>query len=147
MFNISCREWLVKSLSNRAGNFHSFVFSLHPSAAFYKPGGANTNFQWCGINFSQLPNGIGFGGQASYFGLYVDGTLDEGMSRASATYSRSVTERSQKKHTGPVTRNGVTVSILSCIYSADNSIKTFPILTADCMFCILQPQSLVRACI
>lgn len=68
------------------------MFSLHPSAAFYKPLGANTNFQWCGINFSQLPNGIGFGGQVSYFGLYVDGTLDKGMSRASATYSRSVTE-------------------------------------------------------
>ena len=72
-----------------AGNFQSFVFSLRPAAAVHRPSGANANFQWCGANFSQLPNGIGFGGQVNYFGLHLDGTLDTGMSRASATYAWS----------------------------------------------------------
>ena len=56
----------------------------------HRPSGSNANFQWCGVNFSQLPNGIGFGGQVDYFGMHLDGTLDAGMSRASATYARCV---------------------------------------------------------
>jgi hypothetical protein len=46
--------------------------------------------QWCGIGFSQLPNGIGFGGQVGHYGLYIDSTMDQGMSRSAATYARWV---------------------------------------------------------
>lgn len=46
--------------------------------------------QWCGIGFSQLPNGIGFGGQVGHFGLWLDHTMDSGMSRPAATFARWV---------------------------------------------------------
>jgi hypothetical protein len=57
----------------------------------YKATGINSNFQWCGIGFSQLPNGCGFGGaqgatNMGQFALYVDSTLDTGMSRPIATF-------------------------------------------------------------
>lgn len=45
--------------------------------------------QWCGVGFSQLPNGLGFGGSQTgqgNFAVYVDCTLDKGMSRPIATY-------------------------------------------------------------
>ena len=49
-----------------AGDFHSFVFSLLPDFRLHRPSGVNSNFQWTGVGFSQLPNGIGFGGQARF---------------------------------------------------------------------------------
>jgi hypothetical protein len=44
--------------------------------------------QWCGIGFTQLPNGIGFGGQVGHYGLWLDSTMDHGMSRPAATFAR-----------------------------------------------------------
>lgn len=46
--------------------------------------------QWCGIGFSQLPNGIGFGGQVGHYGVWLDATMDHGMSRPAATFARCV---------------------------------------------------------
>jgi len=69
------------------GDFSCFVFSLRPKAAVYRPSGVNENFQWCGQGFNSLPNGFGFGGQTGYFAVYVDDTLEKGMTRAAATYN------------------------------------------------------------
>ena len=118
---VTCICNRVKLTSRRghasAGDFHSFVFSLLPEFRIHKPSGVNSNFQWTGVGFSQLPNGIAFGGQVRYcrvltchdqdvslhlhaiwtraaslqvghFGLLIDGTLDHGHSRAAATYNR-----------------------------------------------------------
>ena len=43
-----------------------------------------------GCPFVQVPNGVGFGGQIGYWGMFVDGTsgLETGMSRESVTYAR-----------------------------------------------------------
>ncbi|GLC41187.1 hypothetical protein PLESTM_001164700 [Pleodorina starrii] len=56
--------------------------------------GINDNFQWCGVGFSQLPGGLGFGGAAAesargHFALYVEPSLDAGMSRPIATYGNT----------------------------------------------------------
>ena len=47
------------------GDYSSFLFTLEPQYTVYKPSGVNENFQWCGQGFSELPNGVGFGGQVS----------------------------------------------------------------------------------
>jgi hypothetical protein len=46
-----------------AGDYASSIFSLLPQAHIYPASGINANLQWCGLGFSQLPNGVGFGGQ------------------------------------------------------------------------------------
>ncbi|CAD7703382.1 unnamed protein product [Ostreobium quekettii] len=69
------------------GDYSSFLFTLDPHYSMYKASGSNDHFQWCGQGFSQLPNGVGFGGQVGHFGLFIDSTFDGGMSRPSATFS------------------------------------------------------------
>ena len=64
---------------------------LYPACLqVHRATGMNTNYQWCGVGFNQLPNGLGFGGAqqaaAGQFALYVDSTLDKGMSRPLATF-------------------------------------------------------------
>lgn len=70
------------------GDMKSFVFTLHPKAAVYRPTGKNANLQWCAVNYSSesIPNGIGFGGQIHHFGLFVNGAFEGGHSRHSVTY-------------------------------------------------------------
>ena len=45
------------------GSALSFIFSLAPAVARFRASGANENMLWCGQGFSQLPNGIGWGGK------------------------------------------------------------------------------------
>lgn len=44
--------------------------------------------QWCAYGFSQLPNGLGWGGQVGHYGVWLDATMDHGMSRPTATFAR-----------------------------------------------------------
>eukprot|EP00897_Mesotaenium_endlicherianum_P002421 jgi/Mesen1/2206/ME000152S01292 len=71
------------------GDMKSFLFSLAPACAVYRPSGANANIQWCGVNYvsESFPNGIGFGGQAHHFGLFVNASLERGHSRPSITFN------------------------------------------------------------
>lgn len=71
-----------------AGDYASVIFSLLPTARIYPASGINNHIQWCGVGFSQLPNGLGFGGQVGHFGVWIDETLDTGMSRPAATFAR-----------------------------------------------------------
>ncbi|GIL71803.1 hypothetical protein Vretimale_766 [Volvox reticuliferus] len=74
------------------GDVSSFIFSLLPALQVFPATGINENFQWCGVGFSQLPGGIGFGGASAargHFALYVDSSLDSGMSRPIATYGNT----------------------------------------------------------
>jgi TLD len=68
------------------GNGACFLFTLLPEFRVFFATGYNTNFQWCGYKFSQLPNGVGFGGQVGYYSLLIESSLDTGMSRPSATF-------------------------------------------------------------
>ncbi|WIA18905.1 hypothetical protein OEZ85_003577 [Tetradesmus obliquus] len=77
------------------GDYASSIFGLLPQARLYPASGINANLQWCGVGFTQLPNGVGFGGQVGHFGLFVDATLDTGMSRPCATYASPCLASSQ----------------------------------------------------
>eukprot|EP01018_Ginkgo_biloba_P017948 Gb_17307 [translate_table: standard] len=70
------------------GDMKTFLFSLSPQAAVYRPTGANSNLQWCATNFTSasIPNGLGFGGQVNHFGLFLSGTFDRGHSFKCVTY-------------------------------------------------------------
>lgn len=41
------------------GDFNCCVASLLPMTTVYRPSGVNGNYQWCGVGFQNLPNGIG----------------------------------------------------------------------------------------
>jgi hypothetical protein len=45
------------------GGSLSFLFGLLPRTVKFTATGANANMMWCGQGFSQLPNGLGWGGQ------------------------------------------------------------------------------------
>ena len=45
------------------GSALCFIFGLSPAVVRYGASGANGNMLWCGQGFSQLPNGIGWGGK------------------------------------------------------------------------------------
>lgn len=69
------------------GDYSSFIFRVHPTFEIYKSSGSNENFQWCGSGFTQIPNGVGFGGRMGYFSLFLDSSFESGMSRPTATYA------------------------------------------------------------
>ncbi|CAN0847298.1 MTOR-associated protein MEAK7 [Linum grandiflorum] len=70
------------------GDMKSFLFQLHPKASLFKPTGANTNIQWCAVNFSSesIPNGIGFGGRVNHFGLFLSASFDSGHTFSCTTF-------------------------------------------------------------
>ncbi|MEW5305231.1 MAG: hypothetical protein WDW36_007787 [Sanguina aurantia] len=83
------------------GEFTTFIFRIEPVAQVFRATGINSNFQWCGIGFKALPSGIGFGGAQAkdalgQFALYVDSTLDSGMSRPIATFGNVPLSGEQK---------------------------------------------------
>lgn len=69
------------------GDYANKLVSFLPAACIYPASGINSNLQWCGSNFEQLPNGVGFGGQTGHFGLWIDSSFDSGHSRPNATYA------------------------------------------------------------
>lgn len=81
------------------GDASTFVFGLRPRLSIYRASGINSNFLWCGIGFSQLANGIGFGGSAGqhsgHFSVFVDSQLEKGMSRPIATFGNDCLASSQ----------------------------------------------------
>ncbi|EEF32223.1 conserved hypothetical protein [Ricinus communis] len=70
------------------GDMKSFLFQLYPRASIFKPTGANNNVQWCALNFSSesIPNGIGFGGRANHFGLFLSASFDLGHTFTCTTF-------------------------------------------------------------
>uniref|UniRef100_A0A1D1XH69 TLD domain-containing protein KIAA1609 n=1 Tax=Anthurium amnicola TaxID=1678845 RepID=A0A1D1XH69_9ARAE len=74
--------------SNFYGDMKSFLFQLYPKASIFRPTGANANLQWCAVNFSSdsIPNGIGFGGRANHFGLFLSASFDQGHTFTCVTF-------------------------------------------------------------
>ncbi|KAK9820434.1 hypothetical protein WJX72_010314 [[Myrmecia] bisecta] len=68
------------------GSFSTFVFRLLPAVGLWPAKGINEHFLWCGHNFAELTNGLGFGGQVDYFGLFIDASFEKGHSRPCATF-------------------------------------------------------------
>ncbi|KAM7257481.1 hypothetical protein ACFE04_013222 [Oxalis oulophora] len=80
------------------GDMKSFLFQLNPKASIYKPSGANTNVQWCAVNFSSdsIPNGVGFGGRVNHFGLFLSAGLDQGHSQVCTTFGSPCLSKTSK---------------------------------------------------
>ncbi|KAL6145504.1 hypothetical protein ACLB2K_056190 [Fragaria x ananassa] len=70
------------------GDLKSFLFQLYPKASIFRPTGANTNIQWCAVNFGSesIPNGIGFGGKVNHFGLFLSANFDQGHTFECTTF-------------------------------------------------------------
>ncbi|RKO82995.1 TLDc domain-containing protein, partial [Blyttiomyces helicus] len=71
------------------GDSSNFLFTLLPTLALYRPTSYNTNYQYFNYAMATLPNGLGFGGQMEYFGLWIDASFESGHSKAhprSSTY-------------------------------------------------------------
>ncbi|KAI8362303.1 TLD-domain-containing protein [Mortierella sp. GBAus27b] len=64
------------------GTDRGFLFTIRPNFRIYRPSGVNDNFQYLGFNTKTLPNGIGFGGQFNYFGLWLGSDFQTGQSAA-----------------------------------------------------------------
>ena len=68
------------------GNYYGinqcFLFSLNPSMNVFPVSGYNSNYQYYNHGQETIPNGLGFGGQFDYFGLWIDAEFGQGHSRA-----------------------------------------------------------------
>ncbi|XP_021289204.1 TLD domain-containing protein 1 isoform X4 [Herrania umbratica] len=75
--------------SNFYGDMKSFIFQLYPKASIFRPTGANSNLQWCAVNFSSeaIPNGFGFGGRINHFGLFLSASFDQGHTFSCTTFN------------------------------------------------------------
>ncbi|PKA57323.1 hypothetical protein AXF42_Ash002628 [Apostasia shenzhenica] len=80
------------------GDVKSFLFKLYPQASIFRPSGANNNLQWCAVNFSSdnIPNGIGFGGRASHFGLFLSANFDDGHTFPCTTFNSPCLSRNNR---------------------------------------------------
>jgi Ca2+-binding EF-hand superfamily protein len=70
------------------GDMKSFLFQLYPKASIFRPTGANTNIQWCAVNFSSesIPNGVGFGGKVNHMGIFLSANFDRGHTFECTTF-------------------------------------------------------------
>ncbi|XP_019059719.1 PREDICTED: TLD domain-containing protein 1 isoform X2 [Tarenaya hassleriana] len=85
-------------LSDFYGDMKSFLFQLYPAASIFRPTGANTNIQWCAVNFTSesIPNGIGFGGRANHFGLFISASFDQGQTFSCTTFGSPCLSKTSK---------------------------------------------------
>ncbi|KAJ3237758.1 hypothetical protein HDU81_008997 [Chytriomyces hyalinus] len=69
------------------GTNDTFLFTLEPDLRIFRDVGVNSNYMYFNYGTATLPNGIGFGGQMSYFGLWIDSSFSFGTCSASPTSS------------------------------------------------------------
>lgn len=67
------------------GNQNSFLFTVKPDMKLFNSSGFNDNFIYLNSNQQTLPNGLGFGGQFLYWGLWIDS--EYGLGECSKTCS------------------------------------------------------------
>ena len=77
------------------GDYRCFLLTLAPKLAIFPASGINSNYKYFnfGMRSSDLPNGVGFGGQLNHFGLFLDSSLEHGHCRCgprSTTYKNTV---------------------------------------------------------
>ncbi|XP_057692908.1 MTOR-associated protein MEAK7 [Corythoichthys intestinalis] len=73
-------SWEVKPQFQ--GDSRCFLFSVFPRLRVYSATGYNQHFMYLNQNQQTMPNGLGMGGQHSYFGLWLDSDFGHGHSRA-----------------------------------------------------------------
>ncbi|KAF9100121.1 hypothetical protein BGX23_006085 [Mortierella sp. AD031] len=81
------------------GTDRSFLFTIRPTFRIFRPshGGVNSNFQYLDSGTKTLPNGIGFGGQLRYFGLWLASDFHTGHSAAEPLCSTFQSPRLSKQ--------------------------------------------------
>ncbi|KAK2505476.1 hypothetical protein MC885_020326, partial [Smutsia gigantea] len=67
------------------GDDRCFLFSVSPSMAVYTCTGYNDHYMYLNHGQQTIPNGLGMGGQHSYFGLWIDADFGKGHSKAKPT--------------------------------------------------------------
>ncbi|PVV04483.1 hypothetical protein BB560_001016 [Smittium megazygosporum] len=81
-----CAESLKKS-PKWQGNISSSSMHSSPLISIYNSlGNSNSNFCYFNYGTSTLPNGLGFGGQLGFFGLWIDSDFKSGHSYPSSTF-------------------------------------------------------------
>jgi hypothetical protein len=79
----------VKQQPKFHGDQNNFLFRLRPTIDIHYATIINQHYQYFNYGMQSLPNGIGFGGQLEYFGLWLDSSFGHGHSKAqprSTTY-------------------------------------------------------------
>ncbi|KAF9115842.1 hypothetical protein BGX27_006083 [Mortierella sp. AM989] len=79
------------------GSDRSFLFTIQPKFRIYRSSRVNNNFQYLDYGTKTLPNGIGFGGQLRYFGLWLASDFSSGQSAAEPLCSTFQSPRLSKK--------------------------------------------------
>ncbi|KAF9926500.1 hypothetical protein FBU30_003939 [Linnemannia zychae] len=80
------------------GTDRTFLFTIRPTFRIYRPSqGINENYQYLDSGTKTLPNGIGFGGQLRYFGLWLASDFQSGHSAAEPLCSTFQSPRLSKK--------------------------------------------------
>ncbi|GJJ72200.1 hypothetical protein EMPS_04557 [Entomortierella parvispora] len=79
------------------GTDRSFLFSIRPKLRIYRPSRVNNNFQYLDSGTKTLPNGMGFGGQLRYFGLWLASDFQSGQSAAEPLCSTYQSPRLSKQ--------------------------------------------------
>ena len=85
------QPWKIQT--NFYGSSGNALFSLWPTMKWYGTTGYNKNFQYFAYGLQSITNGLGFGGQVDYFGLYISDDFMHGYCRASpisTTYGNPV---------------------------------------------------------
>lgn len=80
------------------GDQNSFLFTLKPDMKLFQSSGFNENFIYLNSNQQTLPNGLGFGGQFEYWGLWIDSEYGQGESSNTCSTFRDYQMLSHDKH-------------------------------------------------
>ncbi|KAF9574071.1 hypothetical protein EC968_007463 [Mortierella alpina] len=79
------------------GTDRSFLFTIRPKFRIYRPSKLNSNYQYLDSGTKTLPNGMGFGGQLRYFGLWLASDFQTGQSAAEPLCSTFQSPRLSKQ--------------------------------------------------
>ncbi|XP_050532754.1 MTOR-associated protein MEAK7 [Daktulosphaira vitifoliae] len=77
------QPWLLKP--KFYGDSSCFLFSLYPNLNYCAASGNNEHFMYMNSGQHTLPNGIGMGGQMSYWGLWLDSEYGKGQCSVSCS--------------------------------------------------------------
>jgi hypothetical protein len=86
------------------GDASNFLFGIHPRTECYKAKTYNNHYQYLNSGTKSLPNGLGFGGQFDYFGLWIDSSFEVGHSKAAPLSSTYQSPRLSKQESFKIER-------------------------------------------
>jgi hypothetical protein len=80
------------------GTSDTFLFSSYPALAIYHSTMINDHYTYLNAQTQTLPNGLGFGGQMEYFGLFVSNDFIHGHSkgRPSTTFGNYTLSKNEE---------------------------------------------------